>query len=90
MFTLGAAWGTCQDIGSNHAGVVSAAMNTAGQVGSLLCPPLITFLAETFPDWNAPLYLIGFLVLVGAVSQCFVDPRRRVFADGLPGAEANA
>ncbi|MCX6904799.1 MAG: MFS transporter, partial [Verrucomicrobia bacterium] len=30
MFTLGAAWSTCLDIGGNHAGVVSAAMNTSG------------------------------------------------------------
>jgi cyanate permease len=88
MFTLGAAWGTCLDIGGNHAGVVSAAMNTAGQVGSLLCPPLVTFLAELFTDWNAPLYLIGTLFLVGAVSWCFVDPRRRVFEEVLPGAGA--
>src|SRR5207253_7787012 len=56
MFTLGAAWGTCLDIGGNHAGVVSATMNTAGQVGSLLSPILVTFLAEEFADWNAPLY----------------------------------
>src|SRR5262249_11781162 len=44
MFTLGAAWGTCLDIGGNHAGVVSASMNTAGQIGSLFCPILVTFL----------------------------------------------
>jgi MFS family permease len=79
MFTLGAAWGTCLDIGGNHAGVVSATMNTAGQIGSLLSPVLVTYLAEEFNDWNAPLYLIGILFLLGAVSWCFIDPRRRVF-----------
>ncbi|MEI6862645.1 MAG: MFS transporter, partial [Verrucomicrobiota bacterium] len=32
MFTLGATWATCQDIGGAHVGVVSAAMNTAVQI----------------------------------------------------------
>ncbi|MGH9832110.1 MAG: MFS transporter, partial [Blastocatellia bacterium] len=37
-FLLGASWSTCIDIAGNHAGVVSACMNTAGQVGGALCP----------------------------------------------------
>ena len=32
-FLLGAAWGTCVDIGGRRSGAVSAAMNTSGQVG---------------------------------------------------------
>ena len=66
MFTLGAAWGTCLDIGGNHAGVVSAAMNTSGQVGSVLCPIVVTWLKQNrYGDWNAPLYLMGGLFLIG-------------------------
>lgn len=78
MFTLGAAWGTCLDIGGNHAGVVSAAMNTSGQIGSVLCPLVVTWLARKY-DWNAPLYLIGALFLFGAVCWLVVNPRRPVF-----------
>jgi MFS family permease len=79
MFTLAPAWGTCQDIGGNHAGVVSAAMNTSGQVSSILSPLMVTFLLGRFGDWNAPLRVMGVLFLVGALAWCFVDPRRRVF-----------
>lgn len=79
MFTLGAAWGTCQDIGGNHTGVVSAAMNTSGQVSTVLCPIVVIWMKDLFADWNAPLYLIGGLFLFGAVCWCCVDPRRRVF-----------
>ncbi|HEY5313834.1 MAG TPA: MFS transporter [Pirellulales bacterium] len=79
MFILGAAWGTCIDIGGNHAGVVSAVMNTSGQIGSILCPIVVTSLARRYNDWNAPLYLIAALFLSGAVAWCFVDPRRKVF-----------
>lgn len=80
MFTLGAAWGTCLDVGGNHAGVVSAAMNTSGQVGGILCPILVTGLKQT-AGWNWALALIGGLFLFGAVCWCLVDPRRRIFAD---------
>ena len=56
MFTLGAAWSTCLDIGGRHAGVVSAAMNTSGQIGSILSPLMVTFLLGQLGDWNAPLF----------------------------------
>ncbi len=42
MFLLGSAWGTCQDIGGGHAGVVSATMNTAGQAAAAICTLLVT------------------------------------------------
>jgi MFS family permease len=78
MFTLGAAWGTCLDIGGNHAGVVSAAMNTSGQIGSVLSPLMVTFLLAQFGDWNAPLWVMGSLFLAGAAAWCFIDPRKRI------------
>lgn len=79
MFTLGAAWGTCLDIGGDHAGVVSAAMNTSGQVGSVLCPIVVIWLKDQTGDWNSALVLIGGLFLVGAVGWALIDPRRKVF-----------
>lgn len=79
MFTLGSAWSVCLDIGGRHAGVVSAAMNTSGQVGSVFSPLLVTFLLAQLGDWNAPLLVMGALFLVGAVSWAFIDPRRRIF-----------
>ena len=79
MFTLAAAWGTCIDVGGSHAGVVSAAMNTCGQIGSVSTPILVTMLVNHFGGWDAPLYLIAFLFLFGAICWCFIDPRRQVF-----------
>ena len=79
MFTLGATWSTCQDIGGQHVGVVSAAMNTAGQLGAIGGPPMVTFLLARYGDWNAPVLAIGGLFLVGATMWCFIDPRDRVF-----------
>jgi MFS transporter, ACS family, glucarate transporter len=79
MFMLGAAWSTCLDIGGNHAGVVSAAMNTSGQVGSILSPLMVTFLLSHLGDWNAPLFVMGGLFLVGAAAWAFIDPRQSIF-----------
>ena len=79
MFTLGATWGTCLDIGGSHVGVVSAAMNTAGQVGGFVSPLIVTWLLREYGDWNAPVLAIGGLFIVGALCWCFIDPRERVF-----------
>ncbi len=78
MFTLGAAWSTCLDIGGSHAGVVSAAMNTSGQIGSVVSPLLVTYLLKRFGDWNAPLLVLGGLFLIGAACWAVIDPRRKI------------
>lgn len=84
MFTLGAAWSTVSEIGRNHVGVVGAMMNTAGQVASLVCPPLVAYSVVWFGSWSLPLYVMGGLFLVGAGCWLIIDPTRPVFADGAP------
>lgn len=79
MFTLGATWGTCLDIGGAHVGVVSAAMNTCGQLGSIFGPHLVTGLLAWRNEWNDPVLAIGVLFLAGATCWLFIDPRDRVF-----------
>lgn len=79
MFTLGAAWSTCLDIGGSHAGVVSATMNTSGQIGSVLSPLMVTFLLKRFGDWNLPLLVMGGLFLLGAACWGLVNPHKRIF-----------
>jgi len=79
MFTLGASWGTCIDIGGNHAGVVSAAMNTSGALSSVLSPLMVTWLLGLYQDWNAPLFVMGGLFLVGAVCWGFINPHKHIF-----------
>lgn len=80
MFTLGAAWGTCIDIGGNNAGVVSAVMNTAGQIGGMLSPVILALVVDRFTVWTMPLYLMGVLYLLGAVAWALIDPRRQIEA----------
>jgi ACS family glucarate transporter-like MFS transporter len=79
MFTLGASWSTCLDIGGIHSGVVSATMNTSGQIGSVLSPLMVTFLLKRLGDWNAPLFVMGGLFFIGAICWSFINPHRRIF-----------
>jgi ACS family glucarate transporter-like MFS transporter len=78
MFTLGAAWGAVIDVGGSHTGVVGAAMNTSGQIGSVICPLIVIWLQQHY-HWNAPIYLIGTLFLVGAAAWAFINPHRKIF-----------
>jgi ACS family glucarate transporter-like MFS transporter len=80
MFTLGASWGSCTDMGGQNVGVVSAAMNTAGQIASIPAPPLTVFLVAKFGNWNAPIYVMSAFFVVGTIAWTLIDPRKQVFA----------
>jgi MFS family permease len=75
MFCLPAAWATCIDIGCEHAAVVGATMNTAGQVGSLLCPLVVAYTLQWFGSWNVSIYAMAFLFFVGMMAWCVINPR---------------
>jgi MFS transporter, ACS family, glucarate transporter len=77
-FLLGAAWGSCVDIGGRRSGAVSAAMNTSGQVGAILSPILVAEVVHRFSAWSAPLYVTGVLFLLGALCWVWVDPTKPV------------
>ena len=77
-FLLGAAWGTCIDIGRRRAGALSGAMNTSGQVGAILSPILIAQVVQRSGIPTAPLFLTGILFLFGAICWLWVDPTKPV------------
>jgi sugar phosphate permease len=79
MFMLAPAWSTCLDIGGRHAGVVSAAMNTTGQIGGALSPLMVTYVLAQTGNWNTPLVVMGGLFFGGAFCWLLVNPNNRVF-----------
>jgi MFS family permease len=74
-FLLGASWSTSVGVAGPHAGLVSACMNTAGQVGGFLSP----IIAARFANWSHALALTAALYLFGALCWTLVDPRRNLF-----------
>jgi MFS family permease len=78
MFTLSASWAGCIDIGGEHTAVVSAAMNTTGQLGSILSPIVTGWVVTHFSDWQMPLLIMGGLYLLSAILWLLVDPQKRL------------
>jgi MFS transporter, ACS family, glucarate transporter len=78
MFCLPAAWAICFDIGHENAAVVGATMNTAGQVGSLLCPLVVAYTLKWFSNWNISIYTMAFLFFGGAIAWCVINPSLRI------------
>jgi MFS transporter, ACS family, glucarate transporter len=82
-FLLGAAWSACLDIAGPHAGLVTAVMNTAGQLGAVLSPLVLAYLLEdpSRPEsWLPPLFIAGGLYLAGAFCWLIIDPARPILA----------
>lgn len=84
MFTLGASWATCIDLGGASSGVVSAAMNTTGQVGALLSPLVLALLVQQFASWALPLYVMAGLYAFSSVCWFFVNPEAERRSSGVP------
>jgi MFS transporter, ACS family, glucarate transporter len=78
MFTLSASWASCMDIGGEHTAVLSATMNTTGQIGSILSPMVTGWIVYRFSDWQMPLLIMGGLYLLSAILWTQVDPRKKL------------
>ncbi len=81
MFALAASWATCIEISSEHSGLVSATMNTMGQVGGMLSPIVLAWLVErsgAAGKWQLPLQLIGTVYATAALAGIFINPSRQL------------
>jgi ACS family glucarate transporter-like MFS transporter len=59
-------WAVCIDIGGRHAGVVSGAMNTFGNLGGALCSLVFGYCLGHWHSWSAPLWsMAAFYVFAG-------------------------
>lgn len=79
-FALGASWGACLDMAESHSGVISACMNTAGQLGGVISPIVLAFILDRTSNWAVPLYVTSVLYLFGALCWWFIDPRKPISA----------
>jgi cyanate permease len=68
------AWSVCLVIGGRHAGVVSGAMNTFGNLGGALSPLLMGWSLDAFGSWSLPLYSMAALYFGSALCWLGIDP----------------
>lgn len=73
---LPSAWALCIDLGKQHAGTLSGAMNTAGNIGGFCCGILFGQLVQQSGDYNMPLYMIAVMLIVSAVLFAFINPEK--------------
>lgn len=73
---LPSAWALCIDLGKQHAGTLSGAMNTAGNIGGFCCGILFGQLVESSGNYNLPLYMIALMLIISAVLFAFINPEK--------------
>lgn len=81
MFALAASWATCIEVSTEHSGLVSATMNTVGQIGGMLSPIVLAWLVERSGEagrWLLPLQLIAALYLLAALCWLVINPSRKL------------
>lgn len=72
---LPSAWAICADVGRRYAGVVSGAMNTAGNIGGFVCATVFGYVVQA-KGYDAPLFIIAGMLVVAAALFCWIDPTK--------------
>jgi fucose permease len=75
---LPSAWAVCLDVGREHAGAVSGAMNTAGLCGGFFCTVLFGYVIKLTGNYNLPLFAIGTMLLASAGLFARIDATRQL------------
>ena len=73
---LPAAWAMCLNLGGSCGGTATAVMNTAGNLGGLLCTLLFGYVIRATGNYNLPLFAIATVVLISAGLFSQVDCTR--------------
>jgi MFS transporter, ACS family, glucarate transporter len=76
MFTLAPAWATAIELGGRNSAVLSATMNTAGQIGGILSPIVLAYIVDRFGNWSMPLHVLSGLYFIAAVCWIFINPEQ--------------
>jgi MFS family permease len=80
-FTLPVAWAVAIDIGKDHSGAISGAMNSAGQLGSAVVAVLFGYIVSMTHNYNAPLFLIAFMLLSSGLLWFKIDPTKSLITE---------
>jgi MFS transporter, ACS family, glucarate transporter len=77
MFTLAPAWATAIELGGRNSAVLSATMNTAGQIGGILSPIVLAYIVDRLGNWTMPLHILSGLYFMAAICWIFINPAAR-------------
>ncbi len=77
---LPAAWAMCLNLGGSCGGTATAVMNTAGNLGGLLCTVVFGYVIRATGNYDLPLFGIAAVVLLSAILFSQVDCTRGLHA----------
>jgi MFS family permease len=72
------AWAVCLAVGGRHAGVVSGAMNTFGNLGGVASPVVVGWCLQAWDSWALPLWTVAAFYLAAALCWLGIDPRASI------------
>jgi ACS family glucarate transporter-like MFS transporter len=75
-------WAVCLDIGGRHAGVVTGAMNTFGNLGGTLSPIVVGWCLQRWDSWHASLLSVAACYVAAALCWLAIDPEQPIEAPG--------
>ncbi|MEX0980589.1 MAG: MFS transporter [Bacteroidales bacterium] len=73
---LPSAWAVCLDVGKRHAGAISGAMNTAGNLGGFVCATVFGYVVQATGNYNAPIYIIAAMMFISALLFLRINPEK--------------
>jgi len=85
---LPVAWSLCVDLGGEHSGAVSGAMNMAGQLGSFISSVAFGYLIEWLGSYDLALMPLAAMLVLGGVVFATIDPVQRLIPDSEPARAA--
>jgi ACS family glucarate transporter-like MFS transporter len=77
-FAISASWSTCIDIGHRYSGTVAGFMNMVGNLGGVVSPPILVWLAEPPGQptrWDVALVYSATMFFIAAVAWLFINPK---------------
>ena len=62
--------------------MVSAAMNTVGNIGGAISPLVVGYTVQWWDSWTVPFFITAGVYVAGGVFTLLVDPTRPLVAAG--------
>ncbi len=79
-FAMGASWSTTIDIGHRYSGTVAGFMNTIGNLGTVVSPPIVMWLVRVLgteeEKLSVSLYYYSTMFFIASVCWLFINPRQ--------------
>ena len=90
LFSIAVFWGTFGGVsgyavaiafGGSRVGIVFAVMNTGGNIGASLFPPLLGWALDRTGNWDLAIIAFAILFLLDGVLWAFLNPRQPLYED---------